>query len=207
MQMHFRNIRHYIKFDFNEVIKILTISDIFIISGFGLVAPIFAVYVTDNISGGSLQAAGVASMIYLLARSLGQIPVAHILDKIVGERDDFKALFYGTLVTSFVPLLYIFVDSVWQLYLVQLIYGISASFIAPSWLAMFTRHVDKNHEGMEWSIYSMTTDLGAAAVAGLGGIIAYSYGFRPLFVMVFLMSITGTLFLLMMRKSLNIKKV
>jgi MFS family permease len=75
----------------------------------------------------------------------------------------------------------------------------------PSWLALFTRHVDKDHEGMEWGVYSMLTDLGGAAVAGLGGIIAYSYGFKPLFVIVFVMSIIGTLLLLSLKENLKIK--
>ena len=66
----------------NSVIRILTISDVLIISGFGLVAPIFAVFITDSIKGGTLEVVGIASAVYLLAKSLGQIPVAVIIDKI-----------------------------------------------------------------------------------------------------------------------------
>ncbi|GAH48577.1 unnamed protein product, partial [marine sediment metagenome] len=66
----------------NPVIKVLTISDFLIISGFGLITPIFAVFVTDTIEGGTLAVVGIAAAIYLLARSIGQIPVGAIIDKI-----------------------------------------------------------------------------------------------------------------------------
>lgn len=86
----------------NPVVKFFTISDFIVLSGFGLVSPIFAVFITDNIKGGSLEVAGIAGMIYLLTRSLFQIPIAQFVDKIRGERDDFLILFLGSIIYSFI---------------------------------------------------------------------------------------------------------
>jgi len=74
----------------NSVIRILTISHVLIISGFGLVAPIFAVFINNTIKGGTLEVIGIASAIYLLAKSLGQIPSATIIDKIKGKKMIFR---------------------------------------------------------------------------------------------------------------------
>lgn len=186
--------------EFNPVVRTLIISDILVLSAFGLIAPIFAVFITDNITDGTVEVVGVATMVYFLTRSLGQLPVGFILDKVKGEIDDYKALLIGSILTSFVPLFYLLVTESWHLYIVQFIYGFCQALTYPSWYALFTRHIDKNREGFEWSIYTMFTDLGGAAVAGLGGYLAYSYGFAPLFVVVSIFSFTGSLYLLNIKK-------
>ena|SRR3989338_179739 len=192
-----------LSFDTNDVIKALTISDLFILSSFGLIAPIFAVYLTDNIKGANLEVVGVAATIFLLTRSLGQLPVAYIVDKIKGEKDDFWVMVIGSLISSLVPLFYIIATETWHIYLIQLIYGLSQAFTYPSWLAIFTRHIDKKREGFEWGIYYTLTDLGGAVVAVIGGIVASSFGFTPLFIIVSVTSFMGSLWLMVIRKRFN----
>lgn len=138
----------------NQVIRVLTFSDLIFMSGFGLLAPIFAIYITDQIEGATLAVVGIASTIYLVTKSLGQIPAAYFIDKIRGERDDYWSMVVGSLIVSAIPLLYIAISNVWALYLVQFIYGFSVAFTFPSWMAIFTRHVDKNKEGFEWGYIS-----------------------------------------------------
>lgn len=191
--------------DFNIVIKSLIASDIFILSGFGLVTPIFGLFIVDNIAGASLEVVGMAATIYLFTRSLGQIPLSFVIDKIKGEKDDFMFMFIGSLVTSLVPLFYVFITDIWQLYLIQGFYGISQAATYPSWYALFTRHVDKDKEGREWGTYSTLVDLGGATVAGIGGYLSYHFGFVPIFIIVSIMSFIGSLFLLYIRSSLKFK--
>jgi MFS family permease len=187
----------------NSVIRILTISDVLIISGFGLVAPIFAVFITDSIKGGTLEVVGIASAVYLLAKSLGQIPVAVIIDKIKGEKDDFWAMLIGSVIFSIVPLFYLVINTPMQLYLVQLMYGLSTAVTLPAWMAIFTRHIDKRHEGVEWGVYQTLVDLGGAGAASLGGFLAYRFGFAPLFVLVSVISFIGTFFLVGVYKKMK----
>lgn len=204
MRLTKNNYKTYLRLDFNPVIKTLIISDILVLSGFGLIAPIFAVYITDSIQNGTVEVVGIAAMIFLLTRSLGQIPAGYIIDKLRGEKDDYEALLWGSIITSMVPLLYIFVKEPWQLYLVQFIYGFSQALTYPSWYAIFTRHIDHNREGLEWGVYNTLIDLGGAAVAGLGGYIAYSFGFAPLFLIVTVMSFIGSLWLINLKKELYV---
>ncbi|MCK5027723.1 MAG: hypothetical protein KAS07_04860, partial [Candidatus Pacebacteria bacterium] len=76
----------------NPVIKFLTVADILIIGGFGLISPIFAIFVLGSIKGGNIEVAGTAVALYLLAKSVVQIPTASIVDRIKGEIDDFWLL-------------------------------------------------------------------------------------------------------------------
>jgi len=180
----------------SPIIRFLTISDVLILSGFGLISPIFAVFIVDTIKGGNLEVVGIASAVYLLTRSLIQIPAAGMIDRIKGEKDDFLSMLIGSLAFSCVPLFYLFVSTPTQLYLVQFFYGLAMAFTYPSWLAIFTRHIDKEHEGIEWGIYQTLVDLGTAATASLGGFLAYQFGFNLLFVLVSLISFMGSIFLL-----------
>jgi MFS family permease len=190
----------------NSVVKFLTVSDFLILSGFGLISPIFAIFVTESVVGGTVQVAGIASAIYLLTRSVFQVPVAALLDKIVGERDDFWTLFVGSVVFSVVPLLYLAVSTPTHLYIIQFLYGLSVAVTYPSWYAIFTRHIDKNHEGVEWGAYNTLVDLGSAGAAALGSFLVVQFGFNLVFVLVSGISLVGSFFLLGIYKELKIKR-
>lgn len=187
----------------NPIVKALTISDIFILSGFGLISPIFAVFLTENIQGGSVEVVGLASMIYLLTKSLGQIPIAQIVDKIRGEKDDFLTMFFGSVITSLVPLLYLIARIPLHIYCIQFIYGLSQALIFPSWMAIFTRHIDINQEGTQWGIYYTLIDLSSAGAAAIGGFVAYYLGFTPLLVTVSFLSFVGSSWLLLIKKQIE----
>jgi len=189
----------------NHVAQVLTVSDILILSGFGLISPIFAVFITHQIKGANLAAVGLASTIYFLIKSGLQVPLAQLIDRIRGERDDFLAMFIGSLIVSFTPLLYIFIRSVPQLFFVQAIYGIGGALSYPPWLAIFTRHITKKKMGWEWSVYYTSVDFVGAAAAGVGGFLAERLGFRSLFLLVSLISFLGTFWLLKVCQSLKDK--
>ncbi|MEA3249486.1 MAG: MFS transporter [Patescibacteria group bacterium] len=65
-----------------------------------------------------------------------------------------------------------------QLYIVEFVYGITVAATFPSFMAIFTRHIDKNKEGTEWGINMTLDDLGAAAAAAIGGIMVETVGFH-----------------------------
>ncbi len=189
--------------EINPVIRFLTISDLLILSGFGFVAPIFAIFITDSIQGGTIEVAGIAAAIYLFSKSLGQIPAASIVDRIKGEIDDFWTLIVGSFLFSIIPLFYIIINTPIQLYIVQVFYGLATAVAVPTWYALFTRHIDKDHEGIEWGVYQTLVDLGGAGTAFAGGLLVAKFGFSYLFVLVSIISLVGSFFLLGAYKYLN----
>lgn len=195
-----------LKISINRVIRFLTISDILMLSGWGLINPIFAVFVTDQIQGGNVEMAGLAITVFLLTKSLVQMPIAWLIDKKRGEIDDFWVMIIGSLIISLSAFLFIFAKNVSQILLIQVVNGFGAALSYPSWLAIFTRHVDTHKEGFEWSLYFTVTDLGGALVAGLGGAIANYLGFQSLFLLVGLLSFLGTAFLFVSYKDLGKNK-
>lgn len=179
----------------NRVIEYLTFSDILLLSGWGLINPIMAVFFTDQIVGGSVELAGLAATTYFVVKSIVQIPVARFNDKRPGEWDDYWVMIIGSLLITVSAFMFAFVRLPWQVFAVQIVAGLGGAFSYPSWLAIFTRHIDKREEALEWSLYYTATDLGAALTAGLGGYIAGSFGYQSLFLVVGVVSFLGTLFL------------
>ena len=54
------------------------LSDIFVVTGFGLIAPILAIFIKEDLVGGTIFAAGLASTIYLVSKCIVQLPF-HII--------------------------------------------------------------------------------------------------------------------------------
>jgi len=179
----------------NRVIEFLTLSDIVLLSGWRLVTPILAIFIAGQVEGGSIAVAGLSVTIYLLIGSIFQLPVARFIDKKKGEWDDFWFLVVGTSLYTVVAFMYVWVKYPWQVYLVEGIHGIGLALSSPAWNAIFTRHLDKNREGVGWSIHNAATGVGAALTAGLGGLFAVQFGYDSLFIVVGVCSLIGTLFL------------
>ncbi|RJQ33484.1 MFS transporter [Candidatus Parcubacteria bacterium] len=191
-----RSISHY---QVNLIIKILIISDFLIWSSYQLFTPFFAIFVTDKIHNGSIEAIGIASAIYLLSKSLFEIPVGVYIDRSKSEVDDLFVSILGTVLTAIAYFAYIFIDSIAQLYFLQAVLGLGAAIAFPGWYSIFTRHVDKGKEAFEWSLYDVLLGVGMAATAALGGFLADGYGFDVLFLMVGLFTLAGAILLFIIK--------
>src|SRR3989338_4412272 len=177
----------------NHVIRTLVMSDLFINAGFSVFGPVFAIFVTKQITGGSLEVLGFAAAIFQIFKSGLQIPIAKYLDKNHGEYDDYYSMVFGTSLIAIVPFLYLFASSATHIYMIQALYGIGASFAIPPWYAIFTRHVDKMQENVEWSRDSIAIGVGAAISAALGGFLAEKFGFRFVFLLGGMLAVFGAI--------------
>lgn len=175
----------------NKVIRVLIIGDIMFFSAFGLIGPIFAVFITQQIIGATIATAGFAATINLLTRSVVQMPVARYIDRHKGEKDDFLFMVLGSTLISIVPFIYLFIKTPIHLYLAQVILGIGGALANPGWYAIFTRHIDKEKEGTEWTLENIGVGLAAAGAAAVGGVLAERLGFHNLFLVVGILSLVG----------------
>ncbi len=168
----------------NKLVQFFILSDLFFLAGWGLVEPIFAVFVVENIPGASLITVGWGVAIYLGVKSLLQTPLAFFLDKADGETDDFYAIVLGLMLFGAASFSYLAVQDVRGFYLVQVLRGVAMACYAAAWPAVFARHLDRNKQAFEWSLNSTINGV-SAALAGLGGSAVASYlGYQILFVIV-----------------------
>ncbi len=187
----------------NKTLKLLTLSDIFIFSGFGLIGPIFAIFIKDNLVGGTIAAAGLSSTIFLITYSVLQI----IFAKVFNPKDRFWMLITGTIMVVMTPFFFIFSTNIWHIYLAQFIHGVGAGFSYPSWSSLFTSNLEKGRRGLQWSMYSSSVGIGTAITAYVGALLAQSIGFKLVFTIAGIGTLVGLFILLGLNKRNKNKKI
>jgi hypothetical protein len=185
-----------------KVIRILITSDFLLQAGWGLTGPIFAIFLTKQIKGGSLEMVGFIAATYWLIKSFVQPFIARWLDVKKGEKDDFKFLVGGLYVANLIPIGYLFSTNVFHIFALEFIRGLAMACVVPSWSAIFTRHINEGWEAFSWSIESTAIGLAAGFAAAFGGILATVLGFRTVFVLVSLFGLASASVLLIIRNKL-----
>lgn len=170
------------------MIKLLMFSDVFFMTGFGLIDPILAIFIKENLIGGTILGAGIASTLFLVTKCVVQLPFSRYVDS---HKNKVKWLIIGSLLIAIVPFIYIFAKHINYIFLAQILYGLGSGLAYPTWLGLWTTHLDRKHESFEWSLYSTLTGLGSAATAAIGAAIAEFIGFTYTFTFVGVMSLIG----------------
>ncbi len=184
----------------NQVILIVVFAEFILVSAFGFLTPIFSLFITQELTSGTVAAAGFALTVYWVAKSVVQLFVARWIDKNHGEYDDFYSMIGGGLMSACVITLFYFATHVWHIYLLQFLLGIGDAFLVPPFYAIFTRHIDKGQEGFEWALYSsFSIGAGSAFGGAVGGLLATAVGFRAIFPLVGIMAFVATLMLAFLR--------
>ncbi len=186
----------------NKVIRTLIVSDFFLQCGWGLIGPIFAIFITQQINGGTLAAVGLIAATFWFVKSVAQPFIAHYLDVKKGEKDDFNLLVFGMFFANLIPLAYIFTTELWHIFLLEAIRGLCMACVLPSWAGIFTRHIDRGWEAFSWSIESTTIGFAFSFAAAFGGILATFLGFKIIFVLISLFGLGATFLLFFMRNHL-----
>lgn len=188
-------------FSLNKVVLILISGEFLLVTAFGTLVPIFAIFVVEEITAGSAQVVGYAIAIYWIVKSVLQLPVGRWLDKNHGEIDDFWVMIAGNLLGGILAILFFFFAyKVWHIYIFQAMWGFADALLVPPIYAIFSRHLDKGHEGFEWALRSSFSFGAGSAIGGaLGGIMAGFFGLRSVFLFTGFGVILGTIVLLFLK--------
>ncbi|TSC91914.1 MAG: hypothetical protein CEN90_29 [Parcubacteria group bacterium Licking1014_17] len=187
-------------FVISRAIKKLVGFDFTINFAFGLLSPIFAVFVIENIQGSTLKVVGLSAMFYWIARVLTTIPFSRLMDRLDGERDEFYFIIIGAFIISTIPLFYLLARFPWHIYIIQFVYGVGNSMTVPAWRILFTDHIDRGKIGFEWSLDDVAVGLAVAISAYIGSFIADKYGFETVIVILSILGYVSTLLLLRLGK-------
>lgn len=186
----------------NKVIKILVLSDLFLFAGWGLISPIFSVFIVEEIVGATVVTVGIASSVYWVARSSVYIPVARFLDKRKGEKDDFYALVFSLIMVGVAAFLMTRVQTPLHLYLAHGFHGLVFAIYQIAWPSMFSRHLDKGNVSLDWSLDKVLIGVAVATTSILGAHAAALWGFRTVFMVTGIASWFSVVILMAMPKLL-----
>ncbi|KKW45176.1 MAG: hypothetical protein UY96_C0030G0005 [Parcubacteria group bacterium GW2011_GWB1_56_8] len=174
-----------IDFDFRvgRVVKYFILADLALLAGWGLVDPVFSVFIIGKVEGATLVSVGTAAAIYWFLKSILQLPLAN-------------ALILGLFIASLSAFGFAFVRSLWQLYFFQVFHSLGFALYAASWPAIFSRHLDRDRVSFDWALDSTAVGVSAGASGFLGGVIAQNFGFSVVFILGGLFTAVSALVLL-----------
>jgi len=200
------NFKEYFKV--NRAMRILLGYLFMANGGASLFAPVMAIFITGYISGATIATAGFAIAIYSIAKSLIQIPTAKIIDRKKGEKDDFYVMMAGSSCGTIFIFGLIFVTEIWQLYVLEVFSGISDGLLMAAYYGIFSRHVDKDSQGFEWSLFSVLGITASTAIGGAaGGLLIQNFGFKNVFFVAGILCLIATALLFFLYSHLyGIKK-
>ncbi len=190
----------------NKVMRAYIYWDLMISSAWGLLAPVFAIFLLEKIAVGDIaqgtRIVGFATFFYWVTKSILQIPIGRYLDKNHGEIDDFWFYVIGVLITAFVPFGFLFASQPWHIYVLQIVHAAGMAMVIPSSYAIFIRHTDKGKEAYESGLDSTLLGLGAGITGAIGGVLAGYIGFQLIFVLTGVFSFISVLFIFWVKKDM-----
>ena len=120
---------------------------------------------------------GAAYAFFLIAMATLEYPVGKLMDK-YGKKQ-FLTIAY--LLATAVIFGYLFIDSITELFILQILMGVAFAIGDPAWDAWFSEIVPKKESGFDWAMYHMVSGYGAGFSALIGGAVAKYLGFSALF--------------------------
>lgn len=163
-------------------LRTIILGDMFYLTAFGLISPIFALFLKEQLPGANIFAVAMAEVFFLL--SLGLIkPFAKLYTKndTRGWRTQ-NFLWFGSCLVVAAPLLYLISRDMLDIFVVQVLYGVGIAFSEPAWSRLVDISSQKDHNPSLFEQYNTLGTLIAAAMAGVGGFVAQYQGMRPLLV-------------------------
>jgi MFS family permease len=161
----------------NKALRTLYLyNGIFMLAG-GLFGPLYAVYVQRL--GGDILIISLSWSVFLISTTLCTFLISRFGDR-VKERE--YLLLLGILLRAIVWIVFIFVDSIAVLLILQILLGVGESLGSPAFGALVAEHIDKGRQIEEYSDMQIIFNLSTAIATMLGGAIVAQFGFTYLFI-------------------------
>ncbi|MFC1454564.1 MFS transporter [Candidatus Undinarchaeota archaeon] len=169
-----------------RVLKLLLETDILFTAALGFLGPIYAIFV-GSIGGDILDASG-AWAAFTFTTGILILLISKMEDKI---KDKKKLIFSGYLLKSVAIAGYYFIAAPIHLFLVQIVLGMSEAISVPAYDYLYSKSIDSKKGASQWGLWEGFYNISIAISALIGGVIVTIYGFKILFVLMFLLSLIG----------------
>ncbi len=175
---------------FKKQIRILLLTDGLAMVAAAMLAPIYALFV-ERI-GGDLLDASLTVGVFAFFAALTAFFSGKYADKIE-ENELILVLGYGLMGIGF--FLYIFVDAIWQLFLIQALIGVAGAIASPAFDVLYSKHLREEKAGRTWGSWEALNYLTAAFGAVGGGLIVVNFGFNAAFILMALLCFISAIYI------------
>ncbi|MCK5476992.1 MAG: MFS transporter [Candidatus Aenigmarchaeota archaeon] len=180
---------------FNRALKILLITNSLIMTASAMLGPIYALFVEKI--GGNLLDASIAGGVFAFAAGITTLISGRYTDR---TKEKQKIVVFGYFLIGIGFLLYIFVNSIWFLFFVQILIGFAQALCSPAFDALYSKHITKTRRGIEWGEWEASSYFSSAFGAVIGGVIVSLFGFNMLFIIMAFFCFSSSLYLCFLPK-------
>ncbi len=156
----------------NSSLLFLTFSDIFSWGGYFAINALVALYLAEKLKVNAAEIVGIGNAIYMISRSVVQLPIGLIVDRTKEDRDEKLLLILGCVMMGIPYVLFPSISQTWQYYILQIILGVGCGLNLVNWRKLFAKNLDKSKEGFQYAIYEMLMSVGTALLSIFAGILA-----------------------------------
>lgn len=178
-----------------KVRRILLLANFVSFFGFSLFSPLYAIY-AQKVTGDIFTIAS-SYGIYAIVMGLSLLFFGRVTN---GAKNKRKIVVIGYFLLSGGAFSFLFVHSVTQLIIVQIINATGSGMVTPAWQALYAKNEDKGKEIKEWSFYDGGNMILVGIASFIGGYLVNRYGFQLLFVVVGTIQLMGALLSLRLLK-------
>lgn len=176
----------------NKRLRILLAADALISGSYGMMMPILPLFMTSNVSGANLKTIAIAISIYLFSQAaFGWIFSAYMHHKNTADRA-IGGVFFGSICIALVPAAYMNSWDMAQIMLTQALLGLGFGMMYQGWSWLAKENAQEDFHGSIKKFHNLTSSIGTAILAVIGGYIAYEYGFQALLYAMTLVAASGT---------------
>ncbi len=175
---------------FNKALKVLLMTNGLILLAGAMIGPIYALFVERV--GGDLMDASIAGGLFALSAGFVSLIFGRLSDK---TKDTTWVVILGYLLIALGFFLYLFVDSVSFLFIVQIIIGTGEAIYSPAFDKLYSLHVDKKRSGAQWGAWESMNYFTIAIGAFAGGVIVNQFGFEAVFLVMMTLCLASAILL------------
>ena len=191
----------------NNWLKNILQGDILYLTLLGMLTPVFALFLKDQIPNANLITISIAEAIYLL--TIGILRPFTLLST-NNDRQGWRTqnlLWFGSALIIITPFLYLLSRDIVDIFIIQFLYGIGISFSEPAWIKL-TKQTKKISLAIKFEQFSNLGTLLSASLVILGGYIAQHQGMRALFFYIGITLIFASILMILLysKTSIRLKK-
>lgn len=185
----------------NRALRIMLVTNSLVLLAGAMLGPIYAIYVERV--GGDLLDASLAGGIFALVAGLTVLLAGNLSDRI---KENEMVVAVGYLMIGLGFLLYLWVESVFMVFLIQIIIGLGEAIYSPAFDAVYSKHLDVGKSGLQWGWWEAMNYFTYAVGAVIGGLVVVNLGFDFVFVVMAVLCFGSALYIyLLPRKVLQEK--
>lgn len=180
----------------SPILSALTFNDAIFWGADAFVGVIFALYITQNIPGGTAIHVGLVFGLYRIVRAFFAIPIGRFLDKHSGHIDEYFSLLGSGFLVGITYMILFFASELWHVYLGITIIALGHAIDIGSWKILFYSNLPSDAKGEVIGIYTTIMQIVYALAIVAAGFVGETYGFEWTLLFAGIMTILSSIMLL-----------